>query len=99
MNSKSTNELIKQYEKIVGKYANRNFWVENNKLFYKRDNLAKVEILPISDKRYISLSKYATNYEFDFLKDGNIASFAWTYDVEKEEWKKMDDKTNYLLKD
>lgn len=99
VNGKSANELIKQYEKIVGKYSNRNFWGENNKLFYKRDNLAKVEILPISDKRDISLSKYTMNYEFNFLKDGNLASFAWTYDVENEEWKRMDDKTNYLLKD
>ncbi len=98
VNSLTEKELKKQLETVVGTYANRIFWVENNRLFYKRDNLARIELFPISETRYINLSKYATNYEFEFLSNGKIASFAWIYDIEKEEWRKMDDKTNYLLK-
>tara|TARA_R110002072_G_scaffold274889_7_gene435915 strand:- start:11334 stop:13493 length:2160 start_codon:yes stop_codon:yes gene_type:complete len=99
INSKSKKELKNQYEKIIGNYANRKFWVEKDRLFYKRQGLTKVEIFPISNKRYISLSKYGTNYEFDFLKDGKVASFAWTYNVEKEAWEKLDNEANYLFKD
>lgn len=91
--------IQKQFSNIVGNYSNRVFWVEENKLYYKRDNLTRIELLPISKTRYINLSKYASNIEFEFLKDNKIASFAWSYDLEKEEWAKLDGETNYFLKD
>ncbi len=90
--------IQKQFSKIAGTYSNRVFWVEDNKLYYKRDNLTRIELLPISKTRYINLSKYVTNLEFEFLKENKIASFAWSYDLEKDEWVKLDGETNYFLK-
>lgn len=95
---KSKKQLLDQYKKIVGTYSSRKFWVENDRLYYKRGGLPKVEIFPISETQYISLSKNDTRYEFEFLKGGKIASFAWTYDIEKEQWEPMKDENNYLLK-
>lgn len=95
----SSSELQKQYKTIAGNYANRKFWIENNQLFYKRDNLTTVELLPISKNRYITLTKFDTNYEFEFLPDNKIASFVRSFDVRKEEWIKLDNENNYLLKD
>ncbi len=90
--------LAKQYAKIVGQYENRKFWVDEGRLFYKRDNLTTIELLPISKTRYINLTKFDTNHEFEFLPKNQVASFAWTYDVEKNSWNKLADETNYLLK-
>ena len=95
---KKPEALQKQFSKIAGNYENRVFWVENGQLFYKRDNLTRVELLPISETRYINLSKYSTNYGFEFLKDNQVASFAWTFDFSKNEWSKLTDDRNYLLK-
>lgn len=97
---KSTDKkaLENQYKAIVGSYANRKFWIEDNRLYYKRDNLTKVEILPISKTRYISLTKFDTNYEFEFLPNNKIASFALVYNIEKEAWDSLKNNTNYLLK-
>lgn len=95
----SPSELQSQYSKIIGNYANRKFWVENNRLYYKRDNLSKIEILPISKTRYINLTKFDTNYEFEFLSNNKIASLAMSYNFEKEQWDRMTDNRNYLLKD
>lgn len=94
----SKKELQKQYQKIEGEYGSRKFWVENGRLYYKRNKLPKAEILPISKNRYINTSVLNTNYEFEFLKDGKIASFAWNYDEEKNQWVKLAGETNYLLK-
>lgn len=98
INSIDKPSLEKQLKKIEGNYGTRKFSLENNKLFYKRDNLTKVEILPISKDRYISLSRYATNYGFEFLPNNKTASFAWSYNEEKSEWVKDTSETNYLLK-
>ncbi len=92
-------KLKDQYKKIIGNYSNRKFWVENEKLYYKRDNLPKVEIFPISENRYISLSNFTTHYGFELTSDNKTASFSWSYDVGKKEWIKAENSTNYLLKD
>ena len=90
--------LKKQYESIIGNYGARKFWIENGKLFYKRENLPKIHILPISENRYISLTKYGTQYGFEETNDGQTASFAYSYDAENKKWDKLDDDLNYLLK-
>jgi hypothetical protein len=92
-------KLLEQYKKIVGNYSNRKFWVEKDKLYYKRDNLPKIEIFPISENRYISLSKFNTHYGFELTPDNKTASFSWSYDIEKKEWVKAENNTNYLIKD
>lgn len=97
--SKTNKETLKkQMLSIVGEYGTRKFWVENDKLYYKRDKLPKAEILPISKDRYINTSKYTTNYGFEFLKGGKTASMVWSYKTDKNLWEKDTTKTNYLLK-
>jgi len=91
--------LTKQYEGIVGEYGRRKFWVEDGKLYYKIGVNFKKELLPISKNRYITLSSYWNNFEFDFLDDNTIASFAWEYDHENMQWVKLDDEVNYFLKE
>ncbi|MBT8304889.1 MAG: hypothetical protein KJP09_10495 [Bacteroidia bacterium] len=91
--------LSKQYQAISGTYGARKFWVEDNKLFYKLGINYKKELLPISKNRYITLSSYWSNCEFEFLDDNSIASFTWEYDHENMKWKKLDDANNYILRD
>ena len=94
--------LINQYKEVTGMYGPRKFWMEKGKLFYKRtDNkqLGQVQLLPISETRYINLTRMIDIVEFEY-KDGKaIASCAWRFDCEKMEWMKMDDKGNYFSKD
>jgi len=89
--------LIKQYEEITGTYGNRKFWVENNKLYYKLGIDFKKELLPISNNRYIDLSGYMYNYEFEVV-DNKTASILWQFDHENMEWTKLDDENNYFFK-
>ncbi|MAD97424.1 MAG: hypothetical protein CMB99_08885 [Flavobacteriaceae bacterium] len=96
--NKSKSDLEKQFSKIVGEYGNRKFWIDEGRLYYKRDNLTTIQLLPISKTRYINLTKLDTNHEFEFLPKNQVASFAWTYDVVKNSWNKLADPTNYLLK-
>lgn len=91
--------LNKQHENIVGEYGERKFWVEDNKLYYKLGINFKKELLPISKTRYITLSSYWNNFEFEFLDDNTVASFAWEYNHETMEWVKLDDEVNYILKE
>jgi len=90
--------LTKQYESIVGEYGRRKFWMEDGKLYYKIGVNFKKELLPISKNRYITLSSYWNNFEFEFIDDNEIASFAWEYDHENNEWVKIDDEVNYIIK-
>ena len=95
--------LINQFKEVAGTYGPRKFWIENDKLFYKRDNdrarFPKIELLPISKNKYINLTKYVNQFEFEFLENGKIASKSWMYDPEKEIWSKMDEEGNSFLKD
>ncbi len=90
--------LKNQLNEVAGTYGNRNFWVEKGKLFYKRPKLPKIHLLPISDNRYISLTKHATQYGFERTKGDKLASLAYRYNNEDKIWVKLDDDKNYLLK-
>lgn len=98
---KNTNSLTikNQFERISGTYGPRKFWSENNKFYYKLGTRYKREILPISKTKYFSLSRYQSNYEFEFLENKTIASFGWGYDLEQKKWNKLDDENNYFLKE
>lgn len=95
----NSNTLLNQYEQIVGSYGPRTFWIENNRLFYKRKGLDKIELLPISKNRYINLSKYDTHMYFEFLDNNTIASYSWDYDIEKEQWIETINENNYFIKE
>ena len=93
---------MNQFKEVEGNYGPRKFWVDNGKLFYKRTDfktLGQVQLLPISENRYINLTRMNDNLIFEY-KDGKaVASYAWKFDCEKMEWVKLDDKGNYFRKD
>lgn len=91
--------LINQFKDVTGTYGPRTFWMEDGKLFYKREGFPKIELLPISNNKYINLTKYVNQFEFEFLENGKIASISWMYDIEKEIWSKMVEDGNYFLKE
>lgn len=91
--------IINQFKEVSGTYGPRKFWVEDGKLFYKREGFPKIELLPVSNSKYINLTKYENQFEFEFLVDHKIASFAWRYDPEKEVWVKMAEDGNFFLKE
>ncbi len=91
-------DILKQYKSIAGNYGSRRFSIEDGKLFYKREKLPKIHILPISENRYMSLTKYGTQYSFETTEDGKQVSAAYTYDVENKVWNMLTDETNYLVK-
>lgn len=98
-NNLSPEALVKQYNGIVGTYGERKFWVENGRLFYKRNQLAKLELLPISKTHYITLSAYDTQYVFEKSAQGKQASLALRYNLDKGVWDRIAGPTNYFLKD
>jgi len=91
-------QLIKEYEEIVGQYGERKFFVRNGKLYYKRQSLPEIHILPIAKDYYISLTRYGTQYGFETTKEGRKASFSQSYNEEAKSWKKATDTINYLYK-
>jgi len=91
--------LINQFKEVTGTYGPRTFWMEDGKLFYKREGFPKIELLPISNNKYINLTKYVNQFEFEFLENGKVASMSWMFDPEKEVWAKMVEDGNYFLKE
>ncbi|WP_299116824.1 hypothetical protein [uncultured Winogradskyella sp.] len=106
----SSKESIQQQNKgFSGDYGPRKFWVEDGRFFYKRkDNkteLAKVELLPISENRYMDLTRLGTIMAFEKDPSGKMASKSYSYIVGKElvfEWRHNngnENTKNYFLKD
>ncbi|WP_394971711.1 hypothetical protein [uncultured Croceitalea sp.] len=102
---KDTFQLAQQYQKILGTYSKkenenkRSIYLKEGKLIYKRDGLPSKELLPISENRYMTLSSYKNHYEFVLEDEEAIASFAWVYNADKEEWEDYNPDSNYLLKE
>lgn len=96
--SKDSTTYINKLKNITGNYGNRKFWVEDDKLFYKRSNLPRVILRPISDSLFINLSKYGTQMGFEKTKEGKLASYAKSYNGETNNWEKLTDTLNYLVK-
>ncbi|WP_296382873.1 hypothetical protein [Winogradskyella sp.] len=103
-----TDSIQLQNEKFAGAYGPRKFWVENNKFYYKRKGetteLVKVELLPISENRYMDLTRLRTIMEFVEDSSGILASKAYSYVIGEDlrfEWEftDNDDVKNYFLKD
>ncbi|WP_040253889.1 tetratricopeptide repeat protein [Psychroserpens mesophilus] len=106
--SKASDSIQLQNEKFTGSYGPRNFWSENNKFYYKRKDdkgeLVKVELLPISENRYMDLTRLGTIMEFTNDPSGKMASKSYSLTIDKDlrtEWKnESNDKiVNYFLKD
>ncbi|RZN82872.1 MAG: hypothetical protein EVB11_06785 [Winogradskyella sp.] len=98
--SKSEEEILEQYSNIIGSYGNaRQFWIEDNKLYYERPGNTKLHLYPISENRYISLSRYANQYAFEITEEGKKASAVYSYQNVTKTWNKLIQNNNYLLKD
>ncbi|EDP69785.1 hypothetical protein FBALC1_09647 [Flavobacteriales bacterium ALC-1] len=104
----SKDNINQQNKSFSGDYGPRKFWVEEDKFYYKRkDNnteLAKVELLPISENRYMDLTRLGTIMEFVEDSPGKLASKAYSYIIGNElrfEWEFVDNDNvkNYFLID
>lgn len=97
--------LQNQLNEVVGTYGPRKFWVENNRLFYKREQLENgrvfptLELLPISKERYINMTKLGDHHAFKYENGKVVSSFAYQYNIENEEWIVLDDDRNLFAKD
>ena len=98
-----------QHQKYAGSYGPRNFWIEDGKFYYKRkgeeSELSKVELLPISNNRYMDLTRLGTMMSFEMDPSGKMASNSYSFIVGDDlsfEWIVSDNNenvTNYFLKD
>ncbi|MDT0552534.1 tetratricopeptide repeat protein [Urechidicola vernalis] len=91
--------LQNQFKDVVGNYGPRIFWVENGKLFYKREGFPKIEMLPITKDRYINMTKFENHFAFEYANGNVIESVVYRYDIEKEIWFKLENKGNIFKKD
>ena len=92
--------IDKQFKDVVGTYGPRTVSIENGKLFYKRDSRARIELLPISENRYMNMSNLNDHFAFDY-KDGKVINcYFYNYNIEDELWVKNDEEGRSLfLKD
>ncbi|WP_299224116.1 hypothetical protein [uncultured Psychroserpens sp.] len=101
--TKSTDSLNAQNKAYSGNYGPRKFWLEDGKFYYKRkgDNvdLPKAELLPISEKSYMYLNRLGTIMTFESANKTKIASVPYSYDINTKDWKRLDDDTNYFIKE
>ena len=94
--------LINQYKEVEGTYGPRIFWIDDGKLFFKQTdniNLGQMQLLPISENRYISLTRIGTNYDFEYEDGKAVASYTWIFNCKKMEWVKSDRAKDYFRKD
>ncbi|MCA0152846.1 hypothetical protein [Winogradskyella vincentii] len=88
--------LFKQLNEVVGTYGPRKFWMEDGKLFYKRQQMEngrvfpKIELLPISENRYMNLTKIGDHFAFELYNGKPTKSFIYQYSIEDEEWRKSE---------
>ena len=101
--NKTQNTLEEQHKKFSGNYGPRKFWIEDDKFYYKRKSetldLPKVELIPISENRYMDLTRLSALMSFETTDDGSIASIPYSFNTETMEWDRLDGETNYYLKD
>jgi len=96
--------LINQLKEVVGTYGPRIFWLEDGKLFYKRENsdgvrFSKIELLPIAKNHYINMTKFQDRFSFEYENGKVFSSSAQRYNIEKEIWEKLEDESNTFRKD
>ncbi|MBR9914040.1 MAG: hypothetical protein GYB32_04310 [Algicola sp.] len=103
LRTKNSDSLQRQFKRHSGTYGPRNFWVEDGKFYYKRKgntaDLARVELLPISENKYIDLTRLSTIMEFEPLDNDTFASFAHSFNTNTWEWEVLKDETNFFTKE
>jgi hypothetical protein len=97
--------LQNQFKDVIGTYGPRKFWMEDNKLFYKREQsengqvFPKIELLPISKERYVNITKLNFGFAFEYENNKVKSSFSYQYILEEETWIKMEVNGNTFKKD
>lgn len=103
LNNSSNDTIRQQHENFSGNYGPRKFWIEDGKFYYKRKgngiDLARVELLPIGENRYMDLTRLSTVMNFETNDKGQIASVPYSFNSETMKWDRLDGETNYYLKD
>lgn len=99
-------EVIKaQNERYVGTYGPRQFYIIDDKLYYKRKsdetNLPRVQLLPMDETRYMDLTRFNTIMEFGIDSTGVMSSSGYNFSVadNKFVWEELNRERNYFLKD
>lgn len=99
MQSINSVALQNQFKDVVGTYGPRTFWIDQGKLFYKRDGLPRIELLPIAKDRYTNMTKFNTHFAFEFENGKPKSSFVYQYVIEEETWIKSELEGNTFEKD
>lgn len=94
--------LLDQFHRHKGNYGPRNFWIENDKFYYKRKgedaDLPKVELLPMSDSLYMDMTRLGTL--MGFKKSGNsLVSVSYSFNLDTFEFEKSDVGNNTFEKE
>ncbi|WP_422104859.1 tetratricopeptide repeat protein [Winogradskyella sp.] len=107
--AKGKDSIQSQNISFAGDYGPRKFWVEDGKFYYKRKDanteLPKVELLPISENRYMDLTRLGTIMAFEEDPSGKMASKSYSFIVGEDlefVWRHSsgdDNATNYFVKD
>jgi hypothetical protein len=91
-----------QLASYKGQYGPRKFWVEDGKFYYKRQdkdvNLPKIELLPVNDTLYMSMTRLGTLMVFA-KEDNNLYSKSFSYDIDSSKWITANDELNVFKKD
>jgi hypothetical protein len=100
---KTAGEIQKHLASTVGLYGDRRFWMEEGRLFYKRTALdqtyfPQMELLPISEDRYINLSRQYIQYGFDYENDQAIASYSYLFNRDSSIWFRNTLEGDYILR-
>ncbi|WP_299521679.1 hypothetical protein [Winogradskyella sp.] len=104
--SKDREELLAQHRFYEGSYGPRKFFLKNDKFYYYREGTeqSKVELLPISENRYMTRAGYRVQWSFENDPSGKMASVSHRFEVGEDlkfEWLSdgSNDPNNYFLKD
>lgn len=101
--SKTAAEIEEQLLSVAGQYADRSFWVNDGRLYYKRTAIDQVYfprmvLLPISEDRFVNLSRPNVQYGFEYDNGQAIASYSYLYNRDSSIWLRNGVKNDYLLK-
>lgn len=95
--------LVKQHEKYVGTYGPREFWIEDNRFYYKRQdettNLPRLELLPINANTYMDVTRPGTLMLFEPSDNGKLASVSHSFNTDTWEFEVTSEGENYFVKD
>ena len=100
----SKEQLEAQLQNVAGSYGPRNFWIDNGRLYYKRQGLDNgiifptIELLPMSEDLYMNQTNLGAQFGFRREGEADIISYVKRYNLEQEQWVKSFDSTNVFKK-